>query len=199
MRTTASGVSLQPVSIKGKDYVTVSQRIAEVNASAMIPRYSILSTQFSEFGGLFLCQVTIEVEGKQFIGTSSVNIGGRGVDATNPIENAETSAVGRALGLAGFGSLESVASAEEVVTAISRERGNGRQQKPEQKVEQEKVQEPAASAAESPRKKVKQFLNENPSIEPFDVHELLKNKFNTTWTLMDHDVAEKLLAELKAA
>jgi hypothetical protein len=199
MRTTASGVSLQPVSIKGKDYVTVSQRIAEVNASTMVPRYSILSTQFSEFGGLFLCQVTIEVEGKQFIGTSSVNIGGRGVDATNPIENAETSAVGRALGLAGFGSLESVASAEEVVTAISRERGNGRQQKPEQKVEQEKVQEPAAPAVESPRKKVKQFLNENPSIEPFDVHELLKNKFNTTWTLMDHDVAEKLLAELKAA
>lgn len=199
MRTTASGINLNPVSIKGKDYVTVNQRIAEVNASTMVPRYSILSTQFSEFGGLFLCQVTIEVEGKQFIGTSSVNIGGRGVDATNPIENAETSAVGRALGLAGFGSLESVASAEEVVTAISRERGNGRQQKPEQKVEQEKVQEPAAPAAESPRKKVKQFLNENPSIEPFDVHELLKNKFNTTWTLMDHDVAEKLLAELKAA
>jgi hypothetical protein len=195
MRTTASGINLNPVSIKGKDYVTVNQRIAEVNASTMVPRYSILSTQFSEFGGLFLCQVTIEVEGKQFIGTSSVNIGGRGVDATNPIENAETSAVGRALGLAGFGSLESVASAEEVVTAISRERGgNGRQQK----VEQEKVQEPAP-AVESPRKKVKQFLNENPSIEAFDVHELLKKKFNTTWALMDHDVAEKLLSELKAA
>lgn len=119
-KTTASGVNVKPVSIKGKDYITVSQRIAEVNASKMVPRFEIIDTQFIQFGGINICQVTIKIEGKQFIGSASCNIGGKGVDATNPIENAETSALGRALGLAGFGSLESVASAEEVVSAISR-------------------------------------------------------------------------------
>lgn len=119
-KTTASGINLTPVSIKGKDYIPVSMRIAEVNASAMVPRFQILESRFFEFGGLNLCQVSIEIEGKLFKGTASCNIGGRGVDATNPIENAETSALGRALGLAGFGSLESVASAEEVKTAVSR-------------------------------------------------------------------------------
>lgn len=127
-RTTASGVNLKPVSIKGKDYITVAQRIAETNLSTMVPRFEILKTDFLQFGGLYLCQITISIEGKQFVGTSSVNIGGKGVDATNPIENAETSALGRALGLAGFGSLESVASAEEAVTAVSRSQ-NGYQAK----------------------------------------------------------------------
>lgn len=119
-KTTASGINLTPVSIKGKDYIPVAMRIAEVNASAMVPRFQLIESRFFEFGGLHLCQVSIEIEGKLFKGTASCNIGGRGVDATNPIENAETSALGRALGLAGFGSLESVASAEEVKTAVSR-------------------------------------------------------------------------------
>ena len=122
-KTTASGVNLTPVSIKGKDYITVAQRIAEVNASTMTPRFQLLESRFFEFGGLNLCQVSVEIDGKLFKGTASCNIGGRGVDATNPIENAETSALGRALGLAGFGSLESVASAEEVKAAVSRADG----------------------------------------------------------------------------
>ena len=47
-----------------------------------------------------------------------VFINGKGVDATNPLENAETSAIGRALGFMGFGLLGSgVASAEEILQA----------------------------------------------------------------------------------
>ena len=56
-----------------------------------------------------------------FTGTSqSVKKGGRSAEGTNPLEVAETSAVGRALGFAGFGDLESIASYEEVAVAVSR-------------------------------------------------------------------------------
>lgn len=54
-------------------------------------------------------------------GTASIGSTGM-VDRTNPLENAETSAVGRALGLAGYGLIPGagVASAEEVSDALKR-------------------------------------------------------------------------------
>lgn len=56
-------------------------------------------------------------------GTASIGSTGM-VDKTNAIENAETSAVGRALGLAGYGLIPGagIASAEEVTDALGRER-----------------------------------------------------------------------------
>lgn len=59
-----------------------------------------------------------------FTGTAQSPIkGGASAEKTNPLEVAETSAVGRALGFAGFGDLTSIASAEEVESAISRSGG----------------------------------------------------------------------------
>lgn len=57
-------------------------------------------------------------------GTSTVpvNIGGSGVDSTNPYENAETSAVGRALTFIGMGhQMPDIASYEEVLNALRRQ------------------------------------------------------------------------------
>lgn len=49
-----------------------------------------------------------------------VFLNGAGVDATNPMENAETSAVGRALGFLGYGLYGTgIASAEEVLLAVA--------------------------------------------------------------------------------
>jgi hypothetical protein len=49
-----------------------------------------------------------------------VFLNGGGVDATNPLENAETSAVGRALGFLGYGLYGTgIASAEEVLRAVA--------------------------------------------------------------------------------
>lgn len=132
-RTTASGVQVTTMDIQGKAYVPVAARIAEVNASTMVPRFTMKSSRFFEYANIHLCEVVIEIDGeiladgtmgptKQFIGTCTANFGAtKGIDAKAAAENAQTSALGRALGLAGFGSLESVASAEEVINAINRD------------------------------------------------------------------------------
>ena len=67
-----------------------------------------------------LCKATIE---SSLYGTytahSRVFIDGKGVDATNPAENGESSAIGRALGFMGYGLYgNGIASAEEVLNAI---------------------------------------------------------------------------------
>jgi len=75
---------------------------------------------------MLVVQVVLESEiyGRA-VGTATADIstGARAVDATNPVENAETSAVGRALGFYGYGTLQGqsgIASAEEVKDAKRR-------------------------------------------------------------------------------
>lgn len=68
-----------------------------------------------------LCRATVT---SAMLGTvtahARVFLNGAGVDATNPMENAETSAVGRALGFLGYGLYGTgIASAEEVLLAVA--------------------------------------------------------------------------------
>lgn len=60
------------------------------------------------------------IKGRSFTGISAVlPQNARPIEKQNPYEVAETSAVGRALGFAGFGLVESVASAEDMVRSVS--------------------------------------------------------------------------------
>jgi hypothetical protein len=106
-----------------KPYMTVDGRvqIARDEHREAGKRLDI-STELEHFGDHAVVKATISSD---IYGTTSdyasINFGGGGVDKTNPIENACTSAVGRALGHMGYGLLGTgIASADEVDDAVSR-------------------------------------------------------------------------------
>lgn len=114
--------SIETTSIKGKEYAQVNQRI---KAFRMVyPDGYILTEMVSNENGV--CVFRAEVGYINDNGRHALGIGhayekenSTYINKTSYIENCETSAVGRALGMAGFGIDTSVASAEEVENAIN--------------------------------------------------------------------------------
>lgn len=105
--------------IKGKEYTEVNQRI---KAYRMVyPNGSITTEILRLEDGVVLMKATILNEDGVVIGTglAQEKEDSTFINKTSYIENCETSAVGRALGMCGFGIDTSVASAEEVKTAMA--------------------------------------------------------------------------------
>jgi len=104
------------ISIKGKKYVQVKDRIVYFNETFEngAIKTEVISDDNTEI--VFRAIVIPDVANmdRQFIGSASGVRGGAGVDKTSAVENAETSAVGRALAMLGIGVLESIASADEI-------------------------------------------------------------------------------------
>lgn len=103
-----------PVEIHGKSYVTVPERLRSAHE-----RYQgklSITSEFRVTDGIVICKATLVTADGTFNGTSAANPS-KAIEKQNPYEVAETSAVGRALGFAGFGIEESVASADEVFHA----------------------------------------------------------------------------------
>ena len=114
---------LKPIEIKGKQYVPVNQRILGFWEFCPIG---------SELSGAIITEI-LKDDGKRCDVKASVYIGGTlistghafefhdagMVNKTSYVENAETSAIGRALGVLGIGCTESLASAEEMQNALA--------------------------------------------------------------------------------
>lgn len=121
-----ANATIKTTNIKGRQYAEVNQRI---KAFRMVyPEGFIISDIEQLVDGLCIFRARVGVyevfadgsvkERVLGTGTAYEKEGSSQINRTSYIENCETSAIGRALGMAGFGIDTSVASAEEVENAI---------------------------------------------------------------------------------
>lgn len=115
------------VNIKGKQYVLVSDRVLYFNEK--YPKGWITTdAEFYPEHKMWKVKATIIVPSdgqtiqlyRHFNGHSQAVVGEGMVNKTAALENAETSAVGRALAFMGIGVIDSVASADELNKAKSK-------------------------------------------------------------------------------
>lgn len=114
--------AIKTTDIKGKEYAEVNQRI---KAFRMVyPEGFIITVMKSNENGVCVFEAHVgyyREDGVSItlgVGHAYEKENSTFINKTSYIENCETSAVGRALGMAGFGIDTSVASAEEVQNAI---------------------------------------------------------------------------------
>ena len=118
---------MKTINIKGKEYVTVNERLKEFRN--LFKDYSIV-TEIIEHGEDYALMKASVIDDK---GVTRATGYAREVVAKSPInkfafiENCETSAIGRALGNFGIGIDEAVCTAEELLMKLSQEK----QDKPE--------------------------------------------------------------------
>lgn len=114
--------SLASTTIKGKSYIEVNQRIKAFRQ--VYPMGTIATDMVSNENGICVFRATVgyTTDNGEYIvlgtGTAFENEKSSFINKTSFIENCETSAVGRALGMCGFGIDTSIASYEEVANAI---------------------------------------------------------------------------------
>ena len=118
---TAKTNKLKTVNIKGKDYVMVNERIKELKR--LYPDYSIVTEIEHLEDKMCVIKATIlDAEGNpKATGHAYEREGSTPINRTSFIENAETSAVGRAIGFLNIGIDTSICSAEELAIAISQQ------------------------------------------------------------------------------
>jgi hypothetical protein len=101
-----------PINIHGKEYVTVAERVAEAHKDQ--EKIDILTEVL--FQEPVVVKAIVTTSKGVFSGISAANPS-KAIEKMSPYEVAETSAVGRALGFAGYGLVDSIATADEMVKA----------------------------------------------------------------------------------
>ena len=124
--------TIKTTDIKGKEYAEVNQRIKAFRM--LFPLGTIKTELLNNENGICIFKATV-TNNETILGTGTAyeKEGSSFINRTSYIENCETSAVGRALGMAGFGIDTSVASAEEVANAIEQQNQNLGEEKVGQK------------------------------------------------------------------
>lgn len=112
---------MRTINIKGKEYVPVNERVKEFRAK--YPELRVLTELVSLDENSVVMKATVTDMGGNILanGYAQEDRGSSNINKTSYVENCETSAVGRALGMFGIGIDASMASADEVANAIDRQ------------------------------------------------------------------------------
>ena len=112
---------MKTVDIKGKSYVEVNQRILYFRAN--YENGKILTSIENMDNGIAVIRAEIYI-GNDLVSTGHAyeKEGSTFINKTSYLENCETSAIGRALGIFGIGIDTSIASSDEVETAIAQQK-----------------------------------------------------------------------------
>ncbi len=103
------------VKIKDKDYVLVSDRVIYFNTT--FDAGCIVTNLEKWEGETIIMKAVVYPEGltgRYFTGYAQETVGDGYINKTSALENAETSAVGRALAMMGIGVIDSIASVDEI-------------------------------------------------------------------------------------
>jgi|TARA_R110000868_G_C10787633_1_gene756020 hypothetical protein len=111
---------LKTVDIKGKSYVMVNERISYFREA--YPNGSIITELLSSTDGVHTFKAIAINDGNVLAtGHASEKEGSTFINKTSALENAETSAIGRCLGVLGIGIDSSIATYEEVANAVKQQ------------------------------------------------------------------------------
>lgn len=113
--------SIKTTEIKGKNYAEVNQRIKAFRHVYPGGRIETSIDQLKD--GVCIMSARVYDDGGDLLGSGHAyeREGSSFINSTSFIENCETSAVGRALGMCGFGIDTSVRSSEEMENAIAQQ------------------------------------------------------------------------------
>lgn len=112
---------MRTINIKGKEYVPVTERVKEFHR--VYPDYKLLTdiVHFDENSVIMVAKI-YDQDGKLVAnGHAQEDRNASNINKTSYVENCETSAVGRAIGMLGIGIDASMASADEVANAVDRQ------------------------------------------------------------------------------
>ena len=129
---------LKILAVKGKDYVQVTERVKAFRS--LFPEGTIETTIIRMDGEAVVMKAVVS-NGEQVLATGLAmeKESASYINKTSYIENCETSAVGRALGFLGIGIDASMASAEELVNAITQQEAIKQQEKSFQCIGEERA------------------------------------------------------------
>lgn len=197
----SANAMIRTTDIKGKSYAEVPQRIKAFRS--VFPDGYISTEMLSNENGVcvFKAECGIYEGGEPLtlgVGHAYEKESSSFINKTSYIENCETSAVGRALGMAGFGIDVSVASAEEVQTAIINQTKD--EPKPDLDYTQEVTPKDYAKAKRALSKPITneqlRFLMDAVEHHP-EVAQYIADKFGGA-SNMTESQAQKIIDRLKA-
>lgn len=103
---------MKTINIKGKEYVPVVERVKEFHR--LHPKGEITTEIISNADNRVVIKARVNTDGGQIFTGHSQAEWGKGMMGGVALEVAETSAIGRALGFANIGIVDSIASADEM-------------------------------------------------------------------------------------